>query len=287
MERHALQRRPDLRQRLALRLPPTRILPFYTQVNLGVSHDFITPASTKPLTVRFDVVNVFDSIYEIRDGSGIGVFAPQYRPRRGFFVGYRRSCEGGTRVGCVSPPPRHARACPGHDGGIWRGVLPNTDATKARPRHALTQRDDRASRFAPAVRLRGPVRPDRAAHALECALHQLSHQQPLVVDRPGIVRAALRDRLEADAAVTTARRRPAPPGGGRRPWPRSEARSSNARPTPRSRNGGSTVSGPSISAGVSPMHTGHCRTEPTSRVPIRAVNDSARCDRCLRAAGTR
>ncbi len=62
-------------------------LPFYTQVNLGVSHDFITPASTKPLTVRFDVVNVFDSIYEIRDGSGIGVFAPQYGPRRGFFVG--------------------------------------------------------------------------------------------------------------------------------------------------------------------------------------------------------
>lgn len=65
----------------------TGTLPFYTQVNMGVSHDFITPASTKPLTVRFDVVNVFDSIYEIRDGSGIGVFAPQFGPRRGFFVG--------------------------------------------------------------------------------------------------------------------------------------------------------------------------------------------------------
>jgi hypothetical protein len=30
---------------------------------------------------------VFDSIYEIRNGSGIGVFAPQFGPRRGFFVG--------------------------------------------------------------------------------------------------------------------------------------------------------------------------------------------------------
>jgi outer membrane receptor protein involved in Fe transport len=62
-------------------------LPFYTQVNLGASHEFFTPGSQKPLTVRFDVVNVFDSIYEIRNGSGIGVFAPQYGPRRGFFVG--------------------------------------------------------------------------------------------------------------------------------------------------------------------------------------------------------
>jgi hypothetical protein len=26
-------------------------------------------------------------IYEIRDGTGIGVFAPQFGPRRGFFVG--------------------------------------------------------------------------------------------------------------------------------------------------------------------------------------------------------
>jgi outer membrane receptor protein involved in Fe transport len=41
----------------------------------------------KPLTVRFDIVNLFDTIYQIRDGSGIGVFAPQYGPRRGFFIG--------------------------------------------------------------------------------------------------------------------------------------------------------------------------------------------------------
>jgi outer membrane receptor protein involved in Fe transport len=62
-------------------------LPSYTQVNLGVSHDFNIVAPNKPTTLRFDVVNVFDTIYEIRDGSGIGVFAPQFGPRRGFFAG--------------------------------------------------------------------------------------------------------------------------------------------------------------------------------------------------------
>jgi outer membrane receptor protein involved in Fe transport len=62
-------------------------LPSYTQVNLGVSHGFNIVAPNKPTTLRFDVVNVFDSIYQIRDGSGIGVFAPQYGPRRGFFGG--------------------------------------------------------------------------------------------------------------------------------------------------------------------------------------------------------
>jgi outer membrane receptor protein involved in Fe transport len=62
-------------------------LPPYTQVNLGLSRDFNIVAPNKPTTLRFDVVNLFDTIYEIRDGSGIGVFAPQYGPRRGFYVG--------------------------------------------------------------------------------------------------------------------------------------------------------------------------------------------------------
>jgi hypothetical protein len=47
----------------------------YAQVNAGISHGFALPDG-KPVTVRFDVVNLFDTIYEIRDGSGIGVFAP-------------------------------------------------------------------------------------------------------------------------------------------------------------------------------------------------------------------
>jgi outer membrane receptor protein involved in Fe transport len=62
-------------------------VPPYTQVNVGIKREFLLPNDPLPMTVRFDVVNLFDSIYEIRDGSGIGVFAPQFGPRRGFFLG--------------------------------------------------------------------------------------------------------------------------------------------------------------------------------------------------------
>jgi outer membrane receptor for ferrienterochelin and colicins len=60
--------------------------PSYLQVNLGLSHDF-QMQGTGPVTVRFDVINVADKIYQIRSGSGVGVFAPQYGPRRGLFGG--------------------------------------------------------------------------------------------------------------------------------------------------------------------------------------------------------
>jgi outer membrane receptor protein involved in Fe transport len=59
----------------------------YAQFNAGIAREFLLPDDPKPMTVRFDVVNLFDSIYLIRDGSGIGVFAPQYGPRRGYFAG--------------------------------------------------------------------------------------------------------------------------------------------------------------------------------------------------------
>ena len=62
-------------------------VPSYAQVNVGIKREFLLPNDPKPMTIRFDVVNLFDTIYEIRDGSGIGVFAPQFGPRRGFFVG--------------------------------------------------------------------------------------------------------------------------------------------------------------------------------------------------------
>ena len=58
----------------------------YATANIGISHEIAVPDG-KPITVRFDVVNVFDTIYELRDGSGIGVFAPQFGMRRGFFAG--------------------------------------------------------------------------------------------------------------------------------------------------------------------------------------------------------
>jgi len=62
-------------------------VPAYTQVNVGIAREFLLPNDAKPMTVRFDVVNLFDTVYFIRDGSGIGVFAPQYGPRRGYFFG--------------------------------------------------------------------------------------------------------------------------------------------------------------------------------------------------------
>jgi outer membrane receptor protein involved in Fe transport len=59
----------------------------YAVVNVGVAHDFKLSPDAKPTTVRFDVVNLLDQIYEMRTGSGIGEFAPQYGARRGFFAG--------------------------------------------------------------------------------------------------------------------------------------------------------------------------------------------------------
>jgi outer membrane receptor protein involved in Fe transport len=65
-------------------------VPGYTQVNLGVSHSFDL-GSAGNITARADVINLFDDKYEIRDGSGIGVGAPQFGPRRGFFFGLSKS----------------------------------------------------------------------------------------------------------------------------------------------------------------------------------------------------
>ncbi len=67
--------------------PNSEHAPPYAVVNAGVAHDFKWSPDAKPLTVRFDIVNLFDQIYELRNGTGIGVFAPQYGARRGFFAG--------------------------------------------------------------------------------------------------------------------------------------------------------------------------------------------------------
>ena len=58
----------------------------YTQFNFGISHEFDLWRSDKPVTVRFEVVNLLDTLYQLRSGDGIGEFAPQYGPRRGFFL---------------------------------------------------------------------------------------------------------------------------------------------------------------------------------------------------------
>lgn len=62
----------------------------YTQVNLTVSHSF-DGLPGGPLSLRMDLVNAFDNKYEIRDGTGVGVGAPQFGPRRGLFFGVTKS----------------------------------------------------------------------------------------------------------------------------------------------------------------------------------------------------
>ena len=67
-------------------IPNGAELPSYVQVNFAVSHKFDNVLGA-PLEVRFVVINAFDAVYQIRDGTGVGVFAPQFGPRRGFFLG--------------------------------------------------------------------------------------------------------------------------------------------------------------------------------------------------------
>jgi outer membrane receptor protein involved in Fe transport len=66
-------------------------LPSYTQVNIGVAQDIEATGVFSGTTVRFDIVNLFDESYEIRDGTGVGVGAPQFGPRRAFYAGVSKS----------------------------------------------------------------------------------------------------------------------------------------------------------------------------------------------------
>lgn len=66
-------------------------LPSYFTANLGIAQNIDGPGVLKGLSIRFDVTNVFDKVYPLRDGSGVGVGAPQYGARRGFFAGVRKA----------------------------------------------------------------------------------------------------------------------------------------------------------------------------------------------------
>jgi outer membrane receptor protein involved in Fe transport len=82
--------RADLQLPDGSAIPNGAHLPYYTQINLGASHVFhLDGAGT--LTTRFDVINALDKRYEIRDGTGVGVGAPQFGPRRGLFIGISKS----------------------------------------------------------------------------------------------------------------------------------------------------------------------------------------------------
>jgi len=65
-------------------------LPSYFTANLGVAQNLDGPGVLNGLSIRFDVTNIADRTYLIRDGSGVGVGAPQYGARRGFFAGIHK-----------------------------------------------------------------------------------------------------------------------------------------------------------------------------------------------------
>lgn len=60
-------------------------LPSYLQVNLSAGHDF-NADSGHPLHAQLALINALDRSYQLRDGGGVGVFAPQWGPRRGAYL---------------------------------------------------------------------------------------------------------------------------------------------------------------------------------------------------------
>ena len=68
----------------------TESLPSYTQFDVAATR-VVTLPGTGELSLRFAIVNLLDRVYEIRDGSGIGVGASQFGPRRGFFLGVTKT----------------------------------------------------------------------------------------------------------------------------------------------------------------------------------------------------
>jgi outer membrane receptor protein involved in Fe transport len=57
----------------------------YAVVNLSAAQK-LPIKGTRGATVRFDVLNLLDQSYQLRDGSGVGVGAPQFGLRRTFLV---------------------------------------------------------------------------------------------------------------------------------------------------------------------------------------------------------
>jgi outer membrane immunogenic protein len=92
-------------------------LPSYAQVNTGISHEYDIPG-WNPVTLRFDVVNVFDTSYVIRNGTGIGVFANQYGPRRGYYFGLAQKFGPGASA---KKPAAVSRILPYRGPWTWTG----------------------------------------------------------------------------------------------------------------------------------------------------------------------
>ena len=65
-------------------IPNGGTVPSYYSISAGVEQSFKIGAN-QTVKARLDVVNLTDKSYELRDGTGVGVGAPQFGMRRGFF----------------------------------------------------------------------------------------------------------------------------------------------------------------------------------------------------------
>ena len=66
-------------------------LPGYWVLNAGIAQNFDGPGFLKGVSIRADVLNLLDKKYQLRSGSGVGVGAPQWGERRGFFAGVTKN----------------------------------------------------------------------------------------------------------------------------------------------------------------------------------------------------
>lgn len=71
--------------RTSIVTPNDTSLPAYATVNLSLTQKIPTGVGAGT-QIRFDAINLTDLSYQLRDGTGVGVGAPQYGMRRAFFV---------------------------------------------------------------------------------------------------------------------------------------------------------------------------------------------------------
>jgi len=105
----------------------------YAQVNTGLSREIAVPGWA-PVVLRFDVINLFDTSYAIRNGTGIGVFAPQYGPRRAYYFGIAQKFGPGAN----DSKPVGASYPAGYGGRFGSGPPRSMDGLRyATPRDAI------------------------------------------------------------------------------------------------------------------------------------------------------
>jgi hypothetical protein len=67
-------------------IPNGIVLPTYATVNLSIVQKF-NRGTGGGAELRLDVINIGDAVYQIRNGTGVGVGAPQYGLRRTILAG--------------------------------------------------------------------------------------------------------------------------------------------------------------------------------------------------------